>query len=112
MSFHKQTFHKDTFHQEEQEIPEEILRQLEVSKINGFPFFSYTGIKEYLMYGNEELWLKKIPKNPKGIEVVKVIYDLTDTYKVIFQGKTKRYGFSDVYVDQLADLIVREMGVK
>jgi hypothetical protein len=101
-----------------QEIPETILEQLKHSRVNGFPFFNYTGINDYVMLGNEAVMLKNIPRNPNKISGVQVSYDHgSDTYNVYFEtGKFPRNkrtkGYSDVYVDQLADLISSEMGVK
>lgn len=101
-----------------QEIPETILEQLKQSKVNGFPFFKYTGINDYVMLGNESVRFNDIPKNPKKISNVQVSYDYgSDTYNVYFETgkfpKNKRIkGYSDVYVDQLSDLISSEMGVK
>ena len=70
------------------------------------------------MLGNESVRFNDIPKNPKKISNVQVSYDYgSDTYNVYFETgkfpKNKRIkGYSDVYVDQLSDLISSEMGVK
>lgn len=95
------------------EIQETILAQLKASKVNGFPFFAYTGIKNFVMMGETELKLI-VPKNPAGLKSVLVVYDYgSDTYRVIpqldanFPVKT----ITDVYCDVLAECIVQEMGV-
>ncbi len=94
----------------------EIFAQLKASKVNGFPFFAYTGIKSSL-FSEESLYLKT-PKNPGGYKSILVMYDrVSDTYKVTFydhESIPKQDGedvVRDVYADSLADLIVRKMGV-
>lgn len=99
-----------------QEIPTIILDQLKSSKINGFPFFAYTGIKDFVMEGEDTLSLTKIPKNPKNVTRVSVVYDYgTDTYNVyIMENNAGMIGTepkTDIYVDQLADTIAQGMGV-
>lgn len=92
----------------------EIFRQLQASKVNGFPFFAYTGIKPSI-FSEESLYLKT-PKNPGGYKSILVMYDkASDTYKVNFydheeipSGDDKQ---TDIYADQLVDLIIRKMGV-
>lgn len=95
------------------EIQETILVQLKASKVNGFPFFAYTGIRNFVMMGETELKLS-VPKNPSGLKSVLVVYDYgTDTYTVIPQldanFPVKRV--EEVYCDMLAETIAREMGV-
>jgi len=116
MSFHKQTFHKDTFHQGSQ-ITHDMLHELEISKIRGFPFFAYTGIKDVYEYYDlakdlHELWLEHIPKNPKGIKNIKLQYDPSnDSTTILFFTKKGFHTVKEVYVGQLAHIIVGEMGV-
>ena len=103
--------------QQTQEIPETILDQLMQSKIHRFPFFAYTGIKGFVMMGNEALKLKDIPRNPNKITGIDIYYDAGhDAYNVYFEKgvfpKNYRFkGYSEVYFDQLAECITKEMGV-
>lgn len=99
-----------------QEIPETILDQLMHSKINGMPFFPYTGIKAYNLEGNDTLFLKSIPRNPKAITNIQITYDAgRDSYKLYFFKKNQRTipdtKYDDIYFDQLAGIIARDMGV-
>lgn len=97
------------------EVAQEIFRQLNASRVNGFPFFAYTGIKASV-FANNALYLK-LPKNPSAFKSILISYDYgSDTYKVSFYthedplkvGDTH----TDVYADALADLIVSEMKIK
>lgn len=99
-----------------QEIPEIILDQLKQSKVNGFPFFAYTGINDYNLEGNEILYLKNLPKNPNEITSVQITYDSgMDVYKLATFQKNQRtipkQEYPEIYFDQLAEIIVKEMGV-
>jgi hypothetical protein len=92
----------------------EIFSQLAASKVNGFPFFNYTGIKASI-FSETALYLK-LPKNPSPFKSVLVTYEYdSDTYTVQFYTHDdplqKKDIHSDIYFDGLADLIVREMGV-
>lgn len=93
------------------EVAKEIFSQLQASKVNGFPFFAYSGIKASI-FSTTKLHLKA-PRNPKRIKNILINYQYgSDTYTVIFNGSNKHEDiFDDVYADGLADLIVREMGV-
>ena len=99
------------------EIPQIILDQLNESRVNGFPFFKYTGIKGFVMIGNEQLMLKQIPKNPNHISSITIAYnDGEDLYDLLLQkGKFPRNlpvkRVTGVFFDQLAEIIAREMGV-
>ena len=42
------------------------LDTLVASKVNGFPFFAYTGIKDFVLFGETDLIFNKIPKNPNN----------------------------------------------
>lgn len=99
-----------------QEVPEIILDQLKQSRIHGFPFFAYTGIKEFNLEGEDTLYLKKIPTNPNKITGVQVVYNKgADTYKLYTFQKNQRViakgEYPEIYVDQLARIITKELGV-
>ena len=104
--------------QEKQEIPKTILEQLKQSRVGGFPFFNYTGINDYVLVGNEAVMLKNIPKNPNKITGVDIYYDRgRDAYNIyfekgIFPRNQRVKGYKEVYVDQMAEIIVKEMGVQ
>lgn len=96
-------------------VQETILEQLKISKIHGFPFFAYTGIKSFVVIGDETLSLVKIPKNPNWITEISIFYDYDrDTYIVSFFEDHKEETnkeFQDIYCDGLSEVIAREMGV-
>jgi hypothetical protein len=103
------------------EIQETILETLKVSKVNGFPFFAYTGIKDFVFMGNREnaeVMLKNIPRNPHKISAVNIAYDFgADLYNVSFYRKKNGIiypveSLKGIYFDQLSELIVRKMGVQ
>jgi len=99
-------------------IPQTIFDQLQASKVNGFPFFAYTGIKGFTMMGNDTLMLKDIPRNPNHISSVTVQYDEgRDLYNLIFhKGKFPKNvpvkELDGIFFDQLSDIIVDTMGVR
>lgn len=100
--------------QEVNSFADEIFNQLKASRVNGFPFFAYTGIKASI-FSEESLYLK-LPKNPSKFKSILVTYDLgSDTYIVSFYTHDdplkSEDRHTDIYFDQLAELIVREMGV-
>ena len=92
----------------------EIFSLLKASKVNGFPFFAYSGIKPTI-FSSEALYLK-LPRNPSKFKSILVTLNrATDTYDVNFythettlKAEDKH---DDVYVEQLVELIVREMGI-
>lgn len=97
------------------EIQETILEQLKASRVNGFPFFAYTGIKRFVMAGETELKLD-MPKNPKGLSHVWIKYNFgTDAYDLSFCKNGFNFptvaNAQEVYCDMLAEVIAREMGV-
>jgi len=104
-----------------------ILNELRLSKVNGFPFVAYTGIKDFVFMGggknlngdqlhDYELMLAKIPKNPNHVQKIQIVYEYgLDTYKILItkQGDgLPSKTINDVYVGTLAEIIVREMGVQ
>ncbi len=91
-----------------------IFSQLKSSRVNGFPFFAYTGIKAS-KFSDDSLYLK-LPKNPSPFKSILVTYEYnSDTYKVQFYTHDdplkKKDIHNDIYADGLADLIVREMKI-
>jgi hypothetical protein len=99
------------------QIPQTALNQLLASKVNGFPFFKFTGIKGFLLEGNDTLTLKDIPRNPNRIKRVKVVFDQgQDLYNLVFFKEKNNISFvskreNGVFFDQMAEIIAREMGV-
>ena len=99
---------------EENYIAKEIFLQLKASKVNGFPFFAYSGIKASV-FSNTALYLK-LPKNPSPFKSILVTLNITrDTYDVNFYTHEDPLKaddrHTDIYNDQLVDLIVKEMGI-
>lgn len=97
------------------QVAQEIFRQLKVSRVNGFPFFAYTGIKASI-FGDNALYLK-MPKNPSAFKSALISYDYgSDTYKVSFythEDPCKGEDIhTDVYADSMVDLIISEMKIK
>jgi len=93
----------------------EIFRQLQTSKVNGFPFFAYTGIKPSI-FSKEALYLK-LPKNTSKFKSILVSYDLgSDTYTIGFYTHEdplqKQDLHKDVYADSMVDLIIDQMGIR
>ncbi len=94
----------------------EIFRQLQGQKVNRFPFFAYTGIKQPQILTANSI-IMKVPGNPGRISQLVVELDPSDTYNVIFY-KTKKgqyvekARYSDIYAEGLVDLIVDAMGVR
>ncbi|MGN6703584.1 MAG: hypothetical protein ACTHKB_11550 [Burkholderiaceae bacterium] len=93
-------------------IAETIYRQL-----GGNKFFAMTGAKDFLSGSN---WLQfRLPRAAqRGINVVRIILQDTDTYMVDFM-KTDRYGLNirmvkherDIYADQLRAAFEAETGL-
>lgn len=92
------------------QVAQTIFEQLKASKVHGFPFFAYTGLKPQIV-SETELNLKA-PRNPKHVKNILVQYHY-DTYTVLFDtGKGKPLDtYNDIYADQLSDIIVSKMGV-
>ena len=99
---------------DEHEIPQIILDQLFESKVHGFEFFKYTGIKGFLMMGNDTLVLKDIPCNPNKIERVSIFYDKArDSYNINATKKDAIVPSStadDIHTGEMAEIITRMMG--
>lgn len=85
--------------------------QLTNTKINGFPFYAYTGIKPTAI-SETDLNLKA-PKNPNGITSINVHYNKgTDEYDLRFQKGSKIETLDGIQWDNLGDVIVDRMGVR
>ena len=96
--------------QDEYFVAKEIFRQLQASKVNGFPFFAYTGIKSIEKTQNG-LTLH-FPKNPSKFCRVDITLNDMDTYDLKFiNPKKSAYEVDDLYWDQLAQVIAMNMGV-
>ena len=95
------------------QIPQGMLDELFQSKVRGFPFFSYTGIRDYLLMGNDSLMLKPIPPNPNQISAIQINYDKgADGFHIVFyKGNDRIETTETLYVGDLADAIVQKMGV-
>ena len=95
------------------QIPQHMLDELFQSKVRGFPFFSYTGIRDYLLMGNDSLMLKPIPPNPNQISAIQINYDKgADGFHIVFyKGNDPIETTETLYVGDLADTIVQKMGV-
>ena len=90
-----------------------MLDELLQSKVRGFPFFSYTGIKDYLLMGNDSLMLNPLPPNPNKISAIQINYDKgADGFTMVyFVGNNRVADPQILYVGDLADAIVQKMGV-
>ena len=95
------------------QIPQHMLDELLQSKVRGFPFFSYTGINDYLLMGNDSLMLKPIPPNKGGITAILINYNKgEDGFNIVFyKGNDPVETTGTLYVGSLADTIVQKMGV-
>ena len=95
------------------QIPQGMLDELYQSKVRGFPFFVYTGIKDYLLMGNDSLMLKDIPPNPNKISAIQINYDKgADGFTIDYYVGNNRVADPQIlYVGDLADAIVQKMGV-
>ena len=95
------------------QIPQGMLDELYQSKIRGFPFFAYTGIREFVMIGNDSLMLKQIPPNPNKISAIQINYNKgADGWTIdYFVGNSRVANPQILYAGDLADAIVEKMGV-
>jgi len=100
----QQTIEHDT------SVQETMLEQLQASKIHGFNFFAYTGIRGYTMAGEDTLILKT-PRGSK-YDSVHVILTPMDEYDLIFmKGGFPKESVRGIYCDMFAEVIVRNLGV-
>ena len=95
------------------QIPQHMLDELLQSKVRGFPFFSYTGINDYLLMGNDSLMLKPIPPNKGGITAILINYNKgEDGFNIVFyKGNDPVETTGTLYVGSLADTIIQKMGI-
>lgn len=100
--------------QEKKAIPEvqhAILRQLHESKVNGFPFIAYAGIRDYEIITADSLMLL-LPKNPKNLKCVLISYDGAGLYYLVFYDTDMlRKHVEAVPLGALAPVIAYEMGI-
>ena len=78
-----QTTQQDNF------VAKQIFSQLNASRVNGCPFFNYTGIKPQI-FSSTELYLK-CPSNPGKVNNVMISLNERDTYDIVINGKNKSY---------------------
>ncbi len=91
-------------------IAKEIHNQLGNTKISGFPFYAYTGIKPTII-SETDLHLKP-PTNPNKVTAINVHYNGgSDEYDVRFQSGKKIDELKGLQWDNLGEVIVRKMGV-
>ena len=89
-----------------------MLEQLQASKIHGFNFFAYTGIKRTVSSGQNKLILK-LPSDSK-FEIVQITLTPMDEYKIeLFKSSLKpaQKTVDGLGWENLAETIVRELGV-
>jgi len=105
-------------------VQETILEQLRASKVNGFPFLAYTGIRNYVMAGdnpagNPQLKLD-CPSNPRKVTHIWITYLRgDDLYELAFCRDNNNFNltheegaYHGIFSDQMAEIIAEEMGVK
>jgi len=95
------------------QIPQGMLDELLQSKVRGFPFFSYTGIKDYLLMGNDALMLKPIPPNRGGVTAILVNYNKgADSFHIVYYMENDPIETTgELYVGDLSDNIIHKMGI-
>ncbi|KKM94108.1 hypothetical protein LCGC14_1201590 [marine sediment metagenome] len=100
--------------QEPMFVAKEIMSQLKMSKVNGFPFFMYSGAREFV--GGDKFLQFRIP-NRKRIAKIRVVLDeARDLYNLEFYKKKgfemkKSKSIDGIFFDQMAEIIVRELGI-
>ena len=96
------------------QVAETIMSQLKQSKVNGFPFFNYSGAKDFV--GAENFLQFSIP-NKKRIAKIRIVIDeAQDLYNLEFY---KKKGFEmilsnnikGIFADQMVELVVKELGI-
>lgn len=111
----KQTQTQDQENKDPHFYGQVILDQLMASKVNGFNFFKYTGIVDYVLFGENQIKLD-MPKNPGKLSHVWITYNFgTDAYDLTFcrnnNNMDQAGNMKSIYCDQLAETITRAMGV-
>lgn len=96
-------------------VAEEIMSLLKMSKVNGFPFFMYSGAHEFV--GGDNFLQFRIP-NRKRIAKIRIVLDeAQDLYNLEFYKKKgsfemkKSKSIDGIFFDQVAEIIVRELGI-
>lgn len=92
-----------------------VLDTLSGSKVNGVPFFKLSGIRNFVLYGENEIFFNKIPKNPNRVEKIHVkvdrgadAFDASFFLKNTFEPALVEKG---LYVDQLAPALANGLGL-
>lgn len=98
------------------QIVQTIAEQLKASKVHGFPFFLYTGIKVVGRSGENTLVLQ-CPRNPRRIKFIWIKLNVMDTYDLELwipkrNGDVEKIQINDIYADMMSEIIVREMGIQ
>lgn len=96
-------------------ITQNTMETLQQSTVNGFPFFAYIGQPQQIFKdGKGGVVLYGMKRNPNSVRKVDIMYDEgADTYSVRFvsnRGKVKGE-YSDIYFDQLSNIIVGKKGL-
>ena len=89
-----------------------IIDQLTASKVNGFPFWAYTGLKLLRQTDRKIQLIAK--RNPGRVHIVSIQYHYdSDTYILIFARKNGvATTHIDVYADVMVNMIIDAMGVR
>ena len=95
------------------QVAETIMSQLKQSKVNGFPFFNYSGAKDFV--GAENFLQFSIP-NKKRVAKIRIVLDAQDLYNLEFYKKKgfemiKSKSVDGIFADQMVDIIVKELGI-
>lgn len=96
------------------EVAGEIMSQLKQSKVGGFPFFAYSGAKDFV--GAPNFLQFSIP-NKKRIAKIRVVLDeAQDLYNLEFYKKKgfemiKSNSVDGIFAEQMVEIIVRELGI-
>ncbi len=95
-----------------QTIQSEMLAQLNASRLNGFPFFAYSGIKPISKM--DKGLVLQCPRNPAMVKFIEFTLDEgRDTYNLKFydnKGNIKT-SESDIYADMVAGIIGNTLNI-
>lgn len=93
-----------------------VLDTLFASNIKGKPFFVASGIKDFVLFGENEVMFNKIPKNPNHIAKITVLVDRgSDSFTARFYHKDEflpALEEKELYVDQLAPALANGLGIE
>lgn len=101
--------------QEQMIVANEIMSLLKQSKVGGFPFFMYSGAKEFV--GGKDFLQLKIP-NRKRIAKIRIVLDEgRDLYNLEFYKKKgfemkKANSIDGIFFDQVVEIILRELNIQ